>query len=129
MKFAGKPKLRHNDGTETVFEPTYVAEGTTPAGSVWAMNPIPDYGSDHGAPSFAPRCHEVPGCCRGGGCMDNKCRCSGEWGPYDLEIVDVLAVPPHLPAGDYVLGWRWDCEESNQVWSSCSDITIKVRGA
>ena len=22
---------------------------------------------------------------------------------------------PHLPPGDYVLGWRWDCEESTQV--------------
>ena len=24
-----------------------------------------------------------------------------------------------------VLGWRWDCEESTQVWSSCSDVTIQ----
>ena len=22
---------------------------------------------------------------------------------------------PNLPPGDYVLGWRWDCEESTQV--------------
>ena len=27
-------------------------------------------------------------------------------------------------AGEYVLGWRWDCEMSSQVWSSCADITI-----
>lgn len=41
LKFAGPPKLRHADGTETEFRPTYVTEGTTPAGSTWAMNPIP----------------------------------------------------------------------------------------
>ena len=46
------------------------------------------------------------------------------WGPYNLEIVDRVEIPRGLPAGYYVLGWRWDCEESNQIWSSCSDITI-----
>ena len=29
-------------------------------------------------------------------------------------VVNVRQVP-HLPPGDYVLGWRWDCEESTQV--------------
>ena len=24
-------------------------------------------------------------------------------------------IPENLPAGDYVLGWRWDCEQSTQV--------------
>ena len=28
-------------------------------------------------------------------------------------------------AVDVVLGWRWDCEMSSQVWSSCADITIE----
>jgi len=41
-----------------------------------------------------------------------------------LEIVDMVLIPPDLPAGDYVLGWRWDCEESNQIWQSCSDVTV-----
>ena len=41
LKFGGPPKLRHVDGTETEFRPTYVTEGTTPPGSTWAMNPIP----------------------------------------------------------------------------------------
>ena len=50
--------------------------------------------------------------------------CTGMWGPYNLEIVDRVEIPRGLPAGYYVLGWRWDCEESNQIWSSCSDITI-----
>ena len=41
-----------------------------------------------------------------------------------LEIVDRVLIPADLPAGEYVLGWRWDCEESNQIWQSCSDVTI-----
>jgi hypothetical protein len=41
-----------------------------------------------------------------------------------MEIVDTLLIPSDLEAGDYVLGWRYDCEESSQVWSSCSDVRI-----
>ena len=43
----------------------------------------------------------------------------------DYAIEDTLLVPADLPPGDYVLGWRWDCEMSSQVWSSCADITIE----
>lgn len=46
---------------------------------------------------------------------------------FRLEIVDRLRLPADLPAGEWVLGWRWDCEESTQVWASCSDVTIVQR--
>jgi hypothetical protein len=26
--------------------------------------------------------------------------------------------------GKYVLGWRYDCEATAQVWSNCADITL-----
>lgn len=39
-------------------------------------------------------------------------------------VLDVLKVPSELPAGDYVLGWRYDCEGTAQVWSNCADITL-----
>ena len=42
----------------------------------------------------------------------------------NLEIVDRVAIPATLAPGEWVLGWRWDCEESNQIWQSCSDVTI-----
>ena len=67
--------------------------------------------------------------------VNSACLCSGMWGPYGLQIVDTLQVHPQssspdllpapsplcqvpasLPPGDYVLGWRWDCEESTQVY-------------
>ena len=71
---------------------------------------------------FLCRCKEIPNC--GSTAVNSKCFCSGMWGPYDLLIRDTLKIPNNLPPGDYVLGWRWDCEESTQVWSSCSDVTI-----
>lgn len=59
--------------------------------------------------------------------QQSYCRCSegGETGLGDLEIVDQVQIPADLEPGEWVLGWRWDCEESNQIWSSCSDITIE----
>ena len=49
--------------------------------------------------------------------------CAGhEFHEYSIE--DLLKVPTDLPAGEYVLGWRWDCEMTSQIWSSCADITI-----
>jgi hypothetical protein len=38
-------------------------------------------------------------------------------------ITDLITVP-RVPPGDYVVGFRWDCETSSQVWSTCADITI-----
>ena len=49
--------------------------------------------------------------------------CSGEW-ITNITVHDYLRVPEHLEAGDYVLGFRWDCESSAQVWQACADVTI-----
>ena len=40
--------------------------------------------------------------------------CTGEWGPYNMEIVDMIEIDANLPAGKWVLNWRMDQEESNQ---------------
>jgi len=45
-------------------------------------------------------------------------------GQTKFAVEDTIIVPADLPAGEYVLGWRWDCEHSSQVWNSCADITI-----
>ena len=44
---------------------------------------------------------------------------------HSFVIEDELVVPSDLAPGDYVLGWRWDCEQTTQIWSTCSDITIE----
>merc|ERR1712232_243883 len=121
LKFVGSQSLRWGgvSGERLNISGTYVSEGTLPAGSTWAMNPIPCDMS--GTPSFAPRCEEIPNC---GNISDvNHCRCTGAM-LYNLEIVDYVQIPAELPPGEYVLGFRWDCEESNQIWSSCSDVTV-----
>ena len=46
--------------------------------------------------------------------------CTGEWGPYNMEIVDMIEIDANLPAGKWVLNWRMDQEESNQIWQSCA---------
>jgi hypothetical protein len=47
---------------------------------------------------------------------------AGQPGPNSFSVMDTIIVP-NTP-GEYVLGWRWDCEETDQVWASCADIVI-----
>ena len=39
------------------------------------------------------------------------------------EVVDEVHVPDVEP-GHYVVRWRWDAEQSAQIWSGCGDIQI-----
>lgn len=82
--------------TENIAWP-YLKTGTYPPGSSWARNPIPRQNM------FPPPCKESPGC-KGDNGLRTECRCSGMWGPYNLEIVDRVKVPK-VPAGEYVVGW------------------------
>lgn len=41
----------------------------------------------------------------------------------DFQIVDKIKVP-QLPEGEYVVSFRWDCEQTPQVWSQCADVVI-----
>jgi len=122
LPFEGLQGFRWDNGMEFWFEGTYVSNGTVPKDSTWAMNPIPRNDTIQTGQSFKPRCDEIPDC--GSTKVMSRCLCSGMWGPYNLQIVDQLRLPSNLPEGDYVLGWRWDCEESNQIWTSCSDIKV-----
>jgi len=129
LKFVGKTSLRWNGDPDTTEEidNVFTSEGTHPPGSNWAMNPIPRNDTNATGASFQPRCKETCQGCEGGkGGKCASCRCTGEFGPANMEIVDHVALPWMLPEGDYVVGWRWDCEESNQVWNACSDVTIKA---
>lgn len=117
LEFVGQQMFRWN-GTKTFnFTGTYVSEGTTPTGSTWARNPVPRNDYRQTGAGFPPYCDGKDGyTCEG--MMD------GRSANPTLEIVDFVLIPEGLAPGQYVLGWRWDCEESNQIWQSCSDVTI-----
>merc|ERR1711865_57037 len=35
---------------------------------------------------------------------------------HTFAVEDTLQVPAGIPPGDYVLGFRWDCEQTTQIW-------------
>jgi len=37
---------------------------------------------------------------------------------------DLVEIPEDLEPGEYVLSFRWDCQQSPQVWNSCANIQI-----
>jgi len=123
LRFEGPQTLKWNDGTTEDINGTYVEEGTNPAGSMWAMNPLPPTPDEtfpspcktHREPTDAPMAVGQFG--------QNQDGCSGNW-PTTVIIMDKVRVPADTPPGEYVLGWRWDCEQTAQVWQSCADITI-----
>jgi len=65
-----------------------------------------------------PTAKEYPACANG---KDGEGCC--HTAAY-IGITDEVKVPD-VPAGDYVLRWRWDCEMTPQVWAGCGDITIR----
>ena len=123
-----------------------VKEGTTPGGSTWRRNPIPacncDSGFscsvDSGAGSPETKPYETQsnpgGQCSTGLQFDAPApHLFGFWvsndAPHDaplsiVSIMDKLQVPAGLE-GEYLLSFRWDCEQTPQVWNSCADITIR----
>mmetsp|Transcript_39907 Transcript_39907/g.131998 ORF Transcript_39907/g.131998 Transcript_39907/m.131998 type:complete len:430 (+) Transcript_39907:172-1461(+) len=114
--------LRLGGGGEVRAPAADVSKGTVPAGGAWRRNPVPACrGGSCDAPQFPP----PAGC-------DATC-----WGTSDNAsigrvlpvIVDRLKLPVSLGPGRYVLGFRWDCEATSQVWASCSDVTILSGGA
>ena len=139
LEFVGNSALRWGGDRATQLEFNSTARGwetnvgTVPAGSSWRKNPIPPGVWSREGPTFEPVCNESAACIAAysgnGGYQFGAyglCKCSGlgEQLPTSLEVVDQLAIPATTPPGRYVLQWRWDCEESDQVWASCSDITI-----
>lgn len=114
--------------TQLEFNATRVTTGTIPDGSMWAKSPIPrgaDQWEQEG-PAYEPVCQESEDCTVLK--KPESCRCSGSVNSLlmvpNLEIVDTLHIPAGLTRGRYVLQWRWDCEETDQVWASCSDVTV-----
>jgi hypothetical protein len=136
IPFVGKMYLQYRNASRQLIDSSYAsyngtgyhtADGDTSFLSsmpgTWAVNPIPDFKQKEGTTPADPSGHEFPPPCNDNENAPTKGLCSGER-PFHLAIIDTLMIPEHTTPGDYVLGFRWDVEETAQVWSSCSDITI-----
>jgi hypothetical protein len=118
------------------FKMLKVTKGTHPQGSEWARNPVPG----------CKKCPEVYHKCGGkmkpiasGGLQQGACfnncdeghTCAtpqfpepvpklsgfiGNQGAWTWSVMDQVLIPQDLTPGPYLLSWRWDCEESNQIW-------------
>ena len=123
MPFVGNSKLMISDGSMIELNSVDVSNGTFPVGSAWRMLGIPDVaGSAVSGWAFEPPCHE-PGYPDHPPKFPTQGNCTGDW-THNVTMYDYLRVPEHLEPGEYVLGFRWDCESSAQIWQSCADVQI-----
>ena len=44
----------------------------------------------------------------------------------NLWWMNLLHSQTHLKPGKYILGFRYDCEATAQVWSNCADVTLEA---
>ena len=43
---------------------------------------------------------------------------------FPFSIVDLVQIPKHLTSGEYVMSFRWDTEQGNQVWNTCATLQL-----
>jgi hypothetical protein len=118
-----------------------VSEGTWPLGSTWRKNPIPACNCDRGYNCTLDNLDSIFRAYEDGAPGSGRCPTGfqfspewaqgfGYWGSgahytgHSLEwtIVDHVVAP--AKPGRYVLQWRWDCENSPQIWGNCADILV-----
>lgn len=118
-----------NISTRVAFKANRTREGTWPARSQWTKNPVPVCRDPTGG-DLSLSCPACPGV---GGFQFpppapgvygyGQCLFHGNY-TMDFSIVDQLQVPLNIPEGQYVLSFRYDAEQTPQVWNSCANIKI-----
>merc|ERR1711874_347420 len=43
---------------------------------------------------------------------------------FQFSIVDRVVIPATLSPGYYVLSFRWDAEQTPQVWTTCASVRL-----
>lgn len=115
-----------DETTRVSFQANRTDVGTFPEGSQWTKNPIPACAGGDGG-FFAPTSK-----CENGtqfppprpGLYGFGVNRLGDVQPFQFSIIDKVHVPEDLAPGDYVLSFRWDCEQTPQVWNTCASITL-----
>merc|ERR1719348_343382 len=112
--------------TKIEFKANRTSKGTTPQGSTWTKNPIPNC-AGLGGGYFDP----TPDCPEGlqfpapaPGLLGQGSSITTNTPHFKWSLMDEVMVPSHLEHGDYVLSFRWDCEQTPQIWNSCANIKI-----
>jgi len=121
-QYGGSP-----DAEKVYFLANRTSEGTTPPGSQWAKNPIPNcvglgggfFDEDPSCPKGTQFPPPAPGLLGQGANIHTPGKVDFLW-----SLMDEVEVPEELVPGDYVLSFRWDCEQTPQVWNACSNIRI-----
>lgn len=156
LRFAGSKQWIYYASQEWSEIPlTKVSQGTYPEGSEWARFPVPSCvqchpesacgtplkpmpGGDYGSAwnqqvNCNGACHgssssKRTGSCPAGSQFPEPLRGMSGFGKsvWEWSVVDQVVVPDNLEPGDYLLSWRWDCEQSDQVFQNCADIKITV---
>merc|ERR1719152_217349 len=119
-----------NESSRTAIPAIRTSTGTFPANSQWTRNPIPACKGPLGGGGGA----------KGGDCAGSQFppplpgvygfyapTLANPWAKTRLDswsVVDKVLVPASLPAGDYVLSYRIDCEQTPQVWNQCADVRL-----
>merc|ERR1719271_230686 len=128
----------HGARARVPYTPVRVSEATSgakvsPAGSTWTKIGLPPCagaagGSGQGA---GAQCAEPQ--------FTNELTAAGFWGYGNggsanspalaavqdtYSLVDTVRVPEGLE-GDFVVQWRWDSEQTAQVWTQCAVVTIE----
>jgi len=116
-----------------------VSQGTVPAGSQWRRVPIPACNCDLGEGCYYDRFKkpekgdslaayeqqkDAPKRCPTGTQFPPPADDLYGYGDVpSILVLDQLRIPADYN-GDYVLSWRWDCEQTPQVWNTCADIHV-----
>jgi len=129
----------------TAFPALRATKGTHPQGSMWTRNPIPACRGPGGGSVAGShkKCGTGPwGNATGPGVQfpppfpygygfgnhDPSIHGGDTGGTFMWSIVDKLQVPLAMEPGDYVLSFRWDGEQTPQVWNTCSNVRILSGG-
>jgi len=137
----------------TAINGTRLVEGTKPAGAHWKKNPIPACWGDVGGAANPLWLPLLDDCSKAqfDPPLAGVVATHHKWAPlpglygfgvgsvgavlmneqfdfwtdrFNFNIVDEVKIPADLSPGDYALSWRWDAEQTPQIWSNCADITI-----
>jgi hypothetical protein len=134
----------------TAFPATRVSVGTYPAGAQWTKNPIAPCMGEVGGASTPFQFPLINDCSKamfppilsdviparppyfplaglygyGIGSIGQALNEKFFYDRFRFSIFDKVKIPADLPPGDYVLSWRWDAEQTPQVWANCADVTI-----